>query len=237
MSDPFIFALIALGLSIVASLVRMIDWFIHSDPKVIARTTRWAATAIAALSVPLLVILLFKEQSTAAVVLGAAMVLVPTLLGWRILGWTAFRPLSTDGGTSSAASCGNGSGEGVVSDPELVRRSAAVLEAYLRHISGPAAESGANLPAIAGRADWRAPRRSGGRAAGPFLDAMSEQEALAILGLEAGATELGICDAHQRIAHQVHPDQGGSHYLSIKVNQAKEILLQGAAETSARASR
>jgi len=242
MSDPFIIALVALGLSVVASLVRMIDWFIHSDPKVIAQTTRWTVTVIAALSVPLLVVLLFKEQWTAAVALGAAMVLIPALLGRRMLRWTAFRPLAADRSAPSPTSSGNGTGQRFVDDPELVRRSVAVLEAYLRRVSRPAGERSVNLPVVNGRAGGGAPRKSNGHAEGSDLDAMSgggmsEEEALAILGLEPGATKPGIREAHRRIARKVHPDHGGSHHLSIKVNEAKETLLRSAGEVSSAASR
>ena len=76
MSDPFLIASIALGLSVLASAVRMIDWFLHSDPKVLAKTTRWALIALAVLSVPLLIWLLLKEQWVAATGLLAVMVLL-----------------------------------------------------------------------------------------------------------------------------------------------------------------
>ena len=54
MSDPFIVALIALGISLIASAVRMIDWFMHSDPRAVARMARWVVIVVAALSIPLL---------------------------------------------------------------------------------------------------------------------------------------------------------------------------------------
>ena len=81
MSDPFLIASIALGLSVLASAVRMVDWFLHSDPKVLAKTMRLALIALALLSVPLLIWLLLKEQWVAATGLLAVMVLLPTFLG------------------------------------------------------------------------------------------------------------------------------------------------------------
>ena len=89
MGDPLVIACIALGLSVVASAVRMVDWFLHADPRIAARVTRWGAQGIAALSVPLLLVLLFKEQWTAATALASAMFLVPAVLGrrlWRLVG-------------------------------------------------------------------------------------------------------------------------------------------------------
>ena len=95
MIDPFVIASIALGLSLVASAVRMVDWFLHADPRVAAQVTRWSVRGVAALSVPLLLVLLFKEQWTAATALGAAMVLVPAVLGRRLWRWVRDRSISS----------------------------------------------------------------------------------------------------------------------------------------------
>jgi hypothetical protein len=232
MSDPFTIALFALGISVIASAVRMIDWFIHGDPRAIARTTRWAVIAIAALSIPLLFVLLLKEQWTAATALAAALILVAALLGRRLLRWIDIRPLVADRSAPVAAHSRDGFGEGSADDPELVRRSAAVLEAYLRRTSGPAGEANGNVPAIGRRAGGRERAKGNGHAERPDLEALSEQEALAILGLERGATEREISDAHHRIAQKIRPDGGGSHFLAAKVDQAKEMLLDSAGDRS-----
>ena len=64
---------------------------------------------------------------------------------------------------------------------------------------------------------FRAPPRSG----------MSEEEALQVLGLTAGAKPAEIRAAHLRLVRAVHPDSGGSADLAARVNTARDILLRG----------
>jgi hypothetical protein len=196
---------------------------------------RWAVIVLAALSIPLLFFLLLKEQWTAAIALAAGMILAAAALGGRILRWFNFRPIVLDRGVPAGANSRHGFEEGLIDDPELVRRSAAVLEAYLRRTSGLARVSGADLPAIEGKANGRGRAKTNGHGESPDTGTMPEEEALAILGLEPGATEREISEAHGRIAQRIDPDSGGSRYLAIKVDRAKESLLRIAGESTARA--
>jgi DnaJ family protein C protein 19 len=59
-----------------------------------------------------------------------------------------------------------------------------------------------------------------------FEKSMTLAEAYEILDLKPGASPQAIKKAHQRIIMKLHPDHGGSAYLTIKVNQAKDLLLK-----------
>jgi hypothetical protein len=56
--------------------------------------------------------------------------------------------------------------------------------------------------------------------------AMTRQEAYQVLGLQPGASELEIREAHRRLMRGAHPDAGGSDWLASRVNQARDILLR-----------
>ncbi len=72
--------------------------------------------------------------------------------------------------------------------------------------------------------DWREKSRAtGGGASG--ADAMTREEALAILGLAEGASEAEVREAYHRLMMKLHPDKGGSAYLAAKLNRAREMLL------------
>lgn len=84
--------------------------------------------------------------------------------------------------------------------------SARVLEAYLDRAHPSWREQGAEVKA-------------------PGDGKMTREEAFRILGLEPGASESEVKEAHRRLMAKIHPDHGGSTYLAAKINQAKDVLL------------
>ncbi|MGD8616510.1 MAG: DnaJ domain-containing protein [Gammaproteobacteria bacterium] len=89
--------------------------------------------------------------------------------------------------------------------------SAALLRAYLDRVHGD---------------EWQE-REQPGKSddATGFSDEMARHEAYEILGLDDGATDEQIIEAHRRLMQKVHPDRGGSTFLAAKINQAKRRLL------------
>lgn len=91
-------------------------------------------------------------------------------------------------------------------------QSAQLLAAYLQR-SGQTGWQDHYSPGDAGQ------KRRGDRGG------LSRQEAYAILGLDEGASEDEVIEAHRRLIQKLHPDRGGNDYLSAKINQAKTTLL------------
>ncbi|MGF7161878.1 hypothetical protein FHS85_003519 [Rhodoligotrophos appendicifer] len=208
MSYAVIFSAIALGLSAVASLAKFIDWFVHTDPKTMIRTGRWMLLVLAVISLPMLAALLMYQQWSLAMLLGAVMLIVPTILKWRsILG-----PLRSlfQGELKRARPYDLPEFEPNSPDAqETVQRAAAILEAYLSHA---------------------AVERVGDHQQGSssIEDTMSREEALKILGLKVDATPSEVRGAHRRLVQMMHPDRGGSTYLAAIINHAKDVLLKSA---------
>ena len=69
---------------------------------------------------------------------------------------------------------------------------------------------------------------TGGAAGGrpPPQGQMSRAEALEVLGLQEGASEDEIKQAHRKLLGKVHPDREGTTYLASKINEAKDVLLK-----------
>lgn len=199
---------VVLGLSVLATLAKFLDWFVHSDPRTMVRTTRWMLLLILLACIPLLGISIANQQWSAAMLIGAGMLVVPTLLRWRTLlaplraAFGHFRPKPRPFDMEIW--------EDPPHDPETVRRAAAILEAYV---------------AKASLVDLRDERQALTDAREDAAPRMSRGEALEVLGLEPGAEEADVRAAHKRLLRLVHPDRGGSAWLARRIHQARDTLL------------
>jgi hypothetical protein len=72
--------------------------------------------------------------------------------------------------------------------------------------------------------------QSRGQSSGASFDhhsgPLSEQEAYEILGVDEHASKDEIIKAYKSLMQKVHPDRGGSDYLTRLVSEAKELLLK-----------
>lgn len=206
MDYAVVISAIVLGLSVLATIAKFLDWFVHSDPRTMVRTTRWMLLLLVLACIPLLIVMISSQQWPAAMLVGAGMLIVPTFLKWRTMfaplraAFDHFRPKARPFDMEIRD-------HEAAHDPEMVRRAAAILEAYVAKSS---------LVALSDE-------RGGGREDGER--AMSRTEALEVLGLDSGADEGAIRVAHKRLVGLVDPDHGGSAYLARKVHQARDALL------------
>lgn len=62
---------------------------------------------------------------------------------------------------------------------------------------------------------------------GGFESQMTKREAGLILGVSPSTSDNKIKDAHRRIMLANHPDKGGSPYLAMKINEARDKMSAG----------
>ena len=66
-------------------------------------------------------------------------------------------------------------------------------------------------------------RRAGGSGVGGV---MTEKEAYEVLGLQPGCPRDAIGTAYRAAMKKVHPDQGGSPEMAVRLNLARDLLLR-----------
>jgi hypothetical protein len=230
----FVYFLVgALGLYLIWQVLR---WFAEADPKQLVRGGQWALAGIGG-AVALWLIVTGKAAD--ALVLMTTM--VPFFVRWKGL-WTRMRNASgpTPGGSSDVETAWlrmsldheSGTMDGVVLQGTFRGRRLGELSAdELRDLLVAARADGDTATLLETYLDrrypdWRQSAATDASSQSPSA-AMTPEEAWRVLGLEPGADEAAIRDAHRRLMKKVHPDQGGSTYLAAKINQAKDLLLGG----------
>ena len=61
---------------------------------------------------------------------------------------------------------------------------------------------------------------------GGFPKVISKAEAYQILNLDTNATKDEISKRHRKLLMLNHPDKGGSTFIALKINEAKEALTK-----------
>jgi len=231
-----------LGFGLLAGLLLLAYWFANADPKVVARALRWTAAIVGGLVA--LFLIFFGRQLIAAVLLPLLPLLLLMLLRSRAL-WRRLKAAAgpTPGQASEIATrflkmtldhdSGVMSGEvldGRFAGRRLEQLDLAELVELWHECRAEDAQSAAVLEAFLDRTQGEAWREAAGAAPGGNGAAadggpMTRDEAYGILGLEPGASEAEIREAHRRLMQKVHPDHGGSNYLAAKINEAKDLLL------------
>jgi DnaJ-domain-containing protein 1 len=96
----------------------------------------------------------------------------------------------------------------------MVQQAITALRAYLEQAGSQLEQKPARVtgPATKGTGNGRA--------------RMSREEALAVLGLAPEASAQEINTAYRRLGQLLDPQLGGTPYLSMKINEAKNVLLR-----------
>lgn len=209
MDYAVIISAIVLGLSVLATAAKFLDWFLHSDPRTMVRTLRWMALLLVVVAIPLLVMMIMREQYAGAMLLGAAMILVPTFLKWRAILVPLRAAFAQFRGKPQPFEMPPVWQDPPPPDPRALQHAAALLEAYLKHAT-PNASAQRQLPA---------PTDAEGQ------DGMTIKEALDVLGLPEGTDLASIHTAHRRLMRGADPDSGGSPYLAARIDEARDVLV------------
>jgi hypothetical protein len=102
-------------------------------------------------------------------------------------------------------------------NPDLVRQSVAVLKTYVEQAAGQGYRQLVRMHFADGRLN--------GTGNGAGRRRMSAEEALDVLGLEPDAGPRQISEAHFRLQQKLKPELGDTHYLTMKIDEAREALL------------
>jgi hypothetical protein len=222
MIDFDVVAYTMLGISSSVSALQIGRWLLNANPRAVIHAGRWSLAALIGLTPVVLVWLMISGRSTLAMMLAAFVlpVFVQSGLRWRAL----FGPLNFARGSFPRWDQDFGapvvSGRAVRPDPinpDLVRQSVAVLRAYLEQAAG----QGEHLLTRMHFADG--PLNGTGNGAGHRR--MSPEEALDVLGLEANAGPHQITEAHRCLQQKLKPELGDTHYLTMKIDEARNVLL------------
>ena len=226
MIDFDVIAYAMLGVSLSASAVQVGRWVLSANPRAIINAGRWSLAALVVLT-PLVLLWLVMSGRTTLAMMFAAFILplfVQGGLRWR----TLFGPFKLARANLSQWAPDLREevvpGRSVVHDPidpNLVRQAVIALSAYVEH----AARRGERR-----LTDMHFGNGPGNGAGNGFEHRrMSPHEAFDILGLEPSAGPRQIIEAHRRLEEKLKPELGDTHYLTMKINEARDVLTEESA--------
>lgn len=223
MIDFNVIAYVMLGLSVSASAVQIGVWLLNANPRSIIAAGRWSLAGLAALAPLALLWLMLSGRSTLAMMFAAFIlpVFVQGAHRWRGL----LRPLGLmrSGVTAAPPDLGAGLGRGgraappTLMDADLVQQSVAVLKAYLEQTGRHGEFEPIDMRF------GRGPVYGSGNGSG--RGHMSTEEAIETLGLEPTANPHEVREAHRRLQQRLDPGLGGTPYLNMKIDAARDVLL------------
>jgi hypothetical protein len=211
-----------LGISSSVSALQIGRWILNANPRSVVNAGRWSLAALAVLTPVVLLWLVMTGRLTLAMMLAAFAlpVFVQGGLHWRALlpplNFSRGKILRWDLDFDAPIVSGRPVGSDPM-DPDLVRQSVAVLRAYLEQAAGQGDRKLSRM-----HFDDR-PLNGTGNGAGHRR--MSAKEALDVLGLEANAGPRQISEAHLRLQQKLKPELGDTHYLAMKIDEARDVLL------------
>ena len=222
MIDVDVIAYTMLGISSSVSVIQIGRWILNANPRAVIHAGRWSLAALIGLTPVVLLWLVMSGRPTLAMMLLAFIlpVFVQSGLRWRALFGSLNFPRSSflrwdrDFGVPIVT---GGSFRPDTMGTDLVRQSVAVLRAYLAQARD---QDYTKLSQM--HFDDR-PLNGTGNGAGRRR--MSPEEALDVLGLEPDTGPRQISEAHLRLQQKLKPELGDTHYLTMKIDEARDVLL------------
>ncbi len=238
-------AFLVLGVGVMIGLILTMNWFVSANPTTIIKALKWLLPAL----VGIIIIFLFISGRFAWA-LWALPALLPWIMRARMFARTAknfSRMAGGNGQTGQASSVtskyldmeldhdsGDMMGyirEGRHAGRKLNSLSAEQLSELHSSYDAEDIESARLLAAYLDRTypDWREDSDTyddqDQQRASTSNTQMDRAEALRILGLEDPVENSEIKTAYHRLVGSLHPDRGGSAYLTSKINAARDFLL------------
>lgn len=238
-------ALLVLGIAVMIGLILAMNWFISANPKTVIKVLKWGLLALFGI-----IVLFLFISGRFALALWALPALLPWIMRARMAARTAKNFSRMAGGASQTGEASSvkskyldmeldhdsGDMTGYIRTGQHAARqlnslSIEQLTELFDTYQADDTESARLLAAYLDRTypDWRDESDSGDyqenqRASAPNSQ-MDRPEALRILGLEDPVEQDEIKAAYHRLIGSMHPDRGGSAYLTAKINEARDFLL------------